>query len=183
MMEHLNIRSPYLGAYLEQVVGLHTHPCLSPHLMCKAIRAGQYSIKDTALQKNPKVPLSCFKSTSARIQTPVRGEGPGPASYSPYTSPEPVKRTILPRRHYLGLAAPPLIPPKDPPVPGPGHYDIVSYTRPPKHLMSSAALMTSTRRGTHATRGHRVPGPGSYEPGVPTKRPFLYNRTNMWIPG
>ncbi|XP_060767437.1 O(6)-methylguanine-induced apoptosis 2 isoform X2 [Neoarius graeffei] len=142
-----------------------------------------YSVKDAAIQKTPTVPSSCFKSTSARIQTLVKSEGPGPGSYSPYKTPEPVKRTILPRRHYLGLSAPPLIPPKPPPLPGPGQYDIVNHTTgPPKHLMASTAFVSGTRRETHHTRGHGVPGPGSYEPDVPTKRSFLYNHANMWIP-
>ncbi|KAF4081681.1 hypothetical protein AMELA_G00163910 [Ameiurus melas] len=141
-----------------------------------------YNVKATAIQKTHIVPSSCFKSTSARIQTLVKSEGPGPGSYSPYKTPEPVKRTIVPRRHYLGLAAPPLLPPKAPPLPGPGQYDIVNYAGPSKHLMASAAFMSSTRRETHHTRGHGVPGPGSYEPDVPTKRSFLYNHDNMWIP-
>ncbi|XP_027030443.2 O(6)-methylguanine-induced apoptosis 2 isoform X2 [Tachysurus fulvidraco] len=141
-----------------------------------------YNVKDAVIQKSPKIPLSCFKSTSSRIQTSVRSEGPGPGSYSPYNPPEPVTRTIIPRRHYLGLSAPPLIPPKDPPLPGPGQYDIVNYTKPPKHLMASAVFLSNTRRQPHHTRGHGVPGPGSYEPDVPTKRSFLYNHANMWIP-
>ncbi|XP_017340045.1 O(6)-methylguanine-induced apoptosis 2 isoform X2 [Ictalurus punctatus] len=141
-----------------------------------------YSVNATVIQKTPIVPSSCFKSTSARIQTLVKSEGPGPGSYSPYKTPEPVKRTIVPRRHYLGLAAPPLLPPKALPLPGPGQYDIVNYAGPPKHLMASAAFVSSTRRETHHTRGHGVPGPGSYEPDVPTKRSFLYNHDNMWIP-
>ncbi|KAK3558864.1 hypothetical protein QTP86_031990, partial [Hemibagrus guttatus] len=117
-----------------------------------------YNVKDTVIQKTPIVPLSCFKSTSARIQTLVWSEGPGPGSYSPYNTPEPVKRTIIPRRHYLGLSAPPLIPPKDPPLPGPGQYEIVNYTGPHKHLMASAAFKSSTCREPHHTRGHGVPG-------------------------
>ncbi|GAA6111380.1 O(6)-methylguanine-induced apoptosis 2 isoform X1, partial [Tachysurus ichikawai] len=141
-----------------------------------------YNVKDTVIQKSPKIPLSCFKSTSSRIQTSVRSDGPGPGSYSPYKTPEPVKRTIIPRRHYLGLSAPPLIPPKDPPLPGPGQYDIVNYTKPPKHLMASAVFLSNTHRQPHHTRGDGVPGPGSYEPDVPTKRSFLYNHANMWIP-
>ncbi|KAM9496112.1 O(6)-methylguanine-induced apoptosis 2 isoform 2-T2 [Clarias gariepinus] len=141
-----------------------------------------YTVKDTLIQNTPKAPSSCFKSTTNRIQTLVRSEGPGPASYSPYKTPEPVKRTILPRKHYLGISAPPLLPPKAPPLPGPGQYDIVNFTGPPKRLVASAAFVSSKRRETHHTRGHNVPGPGSYETDVPTKRSFLYNHANMWIP-
>ncbi|KAK3526750.1 hypothetical protein QTP70_032892 [Hemibagrus guttatus] len=155
--------------------------CINP-VSFSLLIAGHYNVKDTVIQKTPIVPLSCFKSTSARIQTLVWSEGPGPGSYSPYNTPEPVKRTIIPRRHYLGLSAPPLIPPKDPPLPGPGQYEIVNYTGPHKHLMASAAFKSSTCREPHHTRGHGVPGPGSYEPDVPTKRSFLFNHANMWIP-
>ncbi|XP_036432725.1 O(6)-methylguanine-induced apoptosis 2 isoform X2 [Colossoma macropomum] len=141
-----------------------------------------YSVKDAVIQKTPKVPFSCFKSTSARIQPLVSSEVPGPGAYSPYQSPEPVRRTILPRRHYLGISAPALIPPKDPPLPGPGQYNIVNYDGPPKHLMASAAFVSGTSRWTQETRGQGVPGPGSYEPNVPTKHSFLYNHAHTWIP-
>ncbi|KAI5100862.1 O(6)-methylguanine-induced apoptosis 2, partial [Silurus meridionalis] len=141
-----------------------------------------YSVKDTAIHKTPKVPSSCFKSTSVRIQTLMKSEGPGPGSYSPYKTPEPVKRTIIPRRHYLGLSAPPVLPPKDPPLPGPGQYNIVNNISPSKHSMVSAVFMSSTRKETLDNQDHGVPGPGSYEPDVPTKRSFLYNHANMWIP-
>ncbi|KAL7858640.1 hypothetical protein AOLI_G00187420 [Acnodon oligacanthus] len=141
-----------------------------------------YSVKDAVIQKTPKVPFSCFKSTSARIQPLVCSEVPGPGAYSPYQSPEPVKRTILPRRHYLGISAPALIPPKDPPLPGPGQYNIVNYDGPPKHLMASAAFVSGTSRWTQETRGQGVPGPGSYEPNAPTKHSFLYNHGQTWIP-
>ncbi|XP_072529635.1 O(6)-methylguanine-induced apoptosis 2 [Salminus brasiliensis] len=141
-----------------------------------------YSVKDAVIQKTPKVPFSCFKSTSARIQPLVSSEAPGPGAYSPYQSPEPVRRTILPRRHYLGLSAPALIPPKDPPLPGPGHYDIVNYEGLPKHLMASAAFVSGISRWTQETKGQGVPGPGSYEPDVLTKHSFLYNHAKTWIP-
>ncbi|KAI4902967.1 hypothetical protein NFI96_012725 [Prochilodus magdalenae] len=119
-----------------------------------------YSVRDAVTQKTPKVPFSSFKSTSARIQPLLASEVPGPGAYSPYQSPEPVRRTVLPRRHYLGISAPALIPPKDPPLPGPGQYDIVNYDGPPKHLMASAAFVSGTSRWTQATRGEGVPGPG-----------------------
>ncbi|XP_062856002.1 O(6)-methylguanine-induced apoptosis 2 [Trichomycterus rosablanca] len=140
-----------------------------------------YSVNDEVLQKTPKVPSSCFKSTSARIQPLVNNEAPGPGSYNPHETPEPTKKTILPRRHYLGLSAPPLIPPKPPPLPGPGQYDIVN-NGPPEHLNASAAFVSGTSRWTQETRGHETPGPGSYEPDVLTKRTFLYNHGKTWVP-
>ncbi|MCI4381476.1 hypothetical protein PGIGA_G00252200 [Pangasianodon gigas] len=163
------------SAFLSKTRRSHVYPARGPS-PC------HYSVKDTVIQKTPRAPSSCFKSTSARIQTLVKSEGPGPGSYSPYKTPEPVKRTIIPRRHYLGFSAPPLLPPKAPPLPGPGHYDIGNYSGPPKHLTASAVFVSSTRRETYHTRGLDFPGPGSYELDVPTKRSFLYNHANMWIP-
>lgn len=141
-----------------------------------------YNVSDVLLQKTPQVPYSCFKSTTSRIQPPVRNNIPGPGTYSPYQPPEPVKRTILPRRHYLGLSAPPLIPTKDPPYPGPGHYDIVNYNCPVKHLVSSAAFLSGTSRWIQDVKGQDIPGPGFYEPMVLSKTSFLYNPAKMWLP-
>ncbi|XP_016333406.1 O(6)-methylguanine-induced apoptosis 2-like [Sinocyclocheilus anshuiensis] len=141
-----------------------------------------YNVSDASLQKMPQVPYSCFKSTTSRIQSPVRNNIPGPGTYNPHQPPEPVKRTVLPRRHYLGLSAPPLIPTKDPPFPGPGHYDIVNYNRPVKHLVSSAAFLSGTSRWIQDVKGQDMPGPGFYEPMVLSKTSFLYNPAKMWIP-
>lgn len=57
---------------------------------------GHYKVSDALVQKTPLVPVSCFKSTTARIQPPVRNNIPGPGTYNPYQPPEPVKRTVLP---------------------------------------------------------------------------------------
>ncbi len=116
------------------------------------------------------------------------------------------------KRHYLGLSAPPLIPTKDPPFPGPGQYDIVNYSRPVKHLVSSAAFLSGTSRWIQDVKGQDIPGPGNtyiiftsfkhktsvvvvcrvltfnflllgfYEPMVLSKTSFLYNPAKMWIP-
>ncbi|XP_070996226.1 O(6)-methylguanine-induced apoptosis 2 isoform X1 [Oncorhynchus clarkii lewisi] len=141
-----------------------------------------YKVNDAITQKCPKVPLSCFKSNSVRIQSPVNNHVPGPGTYSPYQAPEPVRRTILPRRHYLGISAPPLILLKNPPLPGPGQYDVVNYGDPTKHFMSSAVFVSGTSRWTQDVRGQGVPGPGYYEPDTSSKRSFLYNYSNNWIP-
>ncbi|XP_067281201.1 O(6)-methylguanine-induced apoptosis 2 isoform X2 [Pseudorasbora parva] len=141
-----------------------------------------YKVSDVLVQKTPQVPVSCFKSTTARIRPPVRNNIPGPGTYNPYQPPEPVKRTILPRRHYLGLSAQPLIPAKDPPFPGPGHYDIVNNDPPAKYLVSSAAFLSGTSRWTQEDNGQDMPGPGFYEPTVLSKTSFLYNPAKMWIP-
>ncbi|XP_051526986.1 O(6)-methylguanine-induced apoptosis 2 [Myxocyprinus asiaticus] len=141
-----------------------------------------YKVSEVLVQKAPQVPFSCFKSTTARIQAQMKNEIPGPGTYSPYETPEPVKRTILPRRHYLGLSAPPLIPAKAPPFPGPGHYDIVNYNGPVKHLVSSAAFLSGTSRCIQDTKGQEIPGPGFYEPTTLSKTSFLYNPARNWIP-
>uniref|UniRef100_A0A4W4H910 O(6)-methylguanine-induced apoptosis 2 n=1 Tax=Electrophorus electricus TaxID=8005 RepID=A0A4W4H910_ELEEL len=141
-----------------------------------------YSVKDTATQTGPKVLVSCFKSNSARIQPLADRQVPGPGAYSPYQAPEPVQRTILPRRHYLGISAPAMPLPKEPPAPGPGHYDVVDYAGPPKSLMASAAFVSGTSRWRQETRAHSGLGPGSYEPDVLTKQSFLHNHAKIWIP-
>lgn len=141
-----------------------------------------YKVNEALVQQSPKVPFSCFKSTTARVQPPVRNDNPGPGTYSPYQTPEPVKRTILPRRYYLGLSAPPLIPVKDPPLPGPGHYDIIKYSGPVKQPVSSAAFLSAIHRGIQESTEQEIPGPGYYEPKVLSKMSFLYNPDKNWIP-
>lgn len=60
----------------------------------------------------------------------------------------------------MGLSAPPLIPAKDPPLPGPGHYDIVKYSGPVKQPVSTAAFLSGTHRGIQEST-EEVPGPGN----------------------
>lgn len=121
-------------------------------------------------------------------------------------------RCFCRRRHYLALSAPPLIPTKDPPFPGPGHYNIVNSNHPVKHLVSSAAFLSGTSRWTQDVKGQDIPGPGNtyiiftsfknttsvavvcgvltfnfllpgfYEPMVLSKTSFLYNPAKMWMP-
>ncbi|XP_062385501.1 O(6)-methylguanine-induced apoptosis 2 [Sardina pilchardus] len=141
-----------------------------------------YNVNDTITQKDPKVPYSCFKSNIARNPIPLKSEGPGPGAYNPYQTPEMVKRTILPRRHYLGLSAPPLKPPENPPLPGPGQYDIVNYEGSPRHFMSTAAFVSGTSRWVQNPKGHDVPGPGFYDPEIMSKRSFIYNHRKNWVP-
>ncbi|XP_048086246.1 O(6)-methylguanine-induced apoptosis 2 isoform X2 [Alosa alosa] len=141
-----------------------------------------YNVNDTITQKDPKVPYSCFKSNIARNPLPLKSEGPGPGAYNPYQIPEMVKRTILPRRHYLGLSAPPLKLSENPPLPGPGQYDIVNYEGSPKHFMSTAAFVSGTSRWVQNPKGHDVPGPGFYDPEIMSKRSFIYNHRKNWVP-
>ncbi|XP_030644335.1 O(6)-methylguanine-induced apoptosis 2 [Chanos chanos] len=148
----------------------------------RALSPCHYEVRDAVIRKDPKVPFSSFKSGTARIQSPVNNQVPGPGAYSPHQPAPPVNRTILPRGHYLALSAPPLILPKPPPLPGPGHYNIVNYDIPPKQFVSSAAFMSGTSRWTQEPRGPGIPGPGSYNPEVSLKQSFLYNRAKKWIP-
>uniref|UniRef100_A0A8C1GRJ1 Sperm-tail PG-rich repeat containing 1 n=1 Tax=Cyprinus carpio TaxID=7962 RepID=A0A8C1GRJ1_CYPCA len=86
------------------------------------------------------------------------------------------------RRHYLVLSAPPLIPTKDPPFPGPGHYNIGNLNPSAKHLVSSAAFLSGTSRWIQDVKGQDIPAPGFYEPTVLSKISFLYNPAKIWIP-
>ncbi|TRY85949.1 hypothetical protein DNTS_032714 [Danionella cerebrum] len=140
-----------------------------------------YQVSDVLVQKTPQT-VSCFKSTTARIQAPLRNNIPGPGSYNPHHPPEPVRRTTLPRKHYLGLSAPPLIPSKDPPFPGPGHYDVENLNRDVKVPVSSAVFLSVTSRWMQEHKGQEMPGPGFYEPPVFAKTSFLYNPAKLWIP-
>ncbi|XP_012991001.2 O(6)-methylguanine-induced apoptosis 2 isoform X2 [Esox lucius] len=140
-----------------------------------------YKVNDAITQKCPKVPFSCFKSNSARIQSPVINHSPGPGTYSPYQAPEPVRRSVLPKP-ILGHG-PPRTLPKDPLLPGPGQYNVVDYGGLSKHFMSSAAFFSRTSRWNQDVRGQGMPGPGHYEPDMSSsKQSFLHNHSKNWIP-
>uniref|UniRef100_A0A3B3RIV5 Sperm-tail PG-rich repeat containing 1 n=1 Tax=Paramormyrops kingsleyae TaxID=1676925 RepID=A0A3B3RIV5_9TELE len=141
-----------------------------------------YAVNDALTKTSPKVPVSCFKSGSSRIQPPVISQAPGPGSYKPNQPPEPVKRTIFPKKYYLVLAAPAMTMPKTPPLPGPGQYNIVDCKGPHRQYMSSAVFMSGTSRWIRETGGDGLPGPGLYDPRMPSKKSFLYNFSKRWIP-
>lgn len=65
------------------------------------------------------------------------------------------------RRRYLTISAPPLIVPKDPPLPGPGHYDVRNHTGASKHPMPSAAFASTTERIPQNEEADMTPGPGN----------------------
>ncbi|KAJ8366446.1 hypothetical protein AAFF_G00355470 [Aldrovandia affinis] len=142
----------------------------------------QYRVTDAITRPAPRIPISCFRSSSVRIPSLVMSQGPGPGTYSPHEPPEPPKRTVLPRGHYLGLAAHAVPIPKAPPLPGPGQYSIATYGTPPKLFMSSAVFMSRTSRLVRADQGQGSPGPGFYDPVKSVKRSFLYNHLNKWVP-
>ncbi|XP_070777866.1 O(6)-methylguanine-induced apoptosis 2 isoform X2 [Enoplosus armatus] len=141
-----------------------------------------YEVNNNVIQYGSKAVLSPFKSKTQRIPAPADNRVPGPGAYSPHQAPALVKRTILPRGYYLAISAPPLIVPKDPPLPGPGQYDIGEYNGLSKHLMPSAAFASRTERIPQNTRGDTGPGPGFYDPQILPKQSFFYNDSRVWIP-
>ncbi|XP_030003626.1 O(6)-methylguanine-induced apoptosis 2 [Sphaeramia orbicularis] len=141
-----------------------------------------YDVNDTFVQLGSKAVLSPFKSKTQRIQAPVDNQVPGPGAYSPHQAPAPVKRTILPRGCYLAISSPPVMIPKPPPSPGPGHYDVVIYEGPSKHPIPSAAFASRTARILHQPKSDMGPGPGFYDPQILTKQSFFYNDSRTWVP-
>ncbi|KAG8451461.1 hypothetical protein GDO86_003604 [Hymenochirus boettgeri] len=141
-----------------------------------------YTIKDTLVKESPKVLVSCFKSKTSRNSLNVASNNPGPANYDPYKSPDLSKKNILMRKHYLSFSAPAMPVAKTPPVPGPGHYEIVDYQDPPKHYISSAVFVSNTSRWAGEVSDKIIPGPGTYYPEIPGKHSFLNNSDKKWIP-
>ncbi|XP_051246484.1 O(6)-methylguanine-induced apoptosis 2 isoform X1 [Dicentrarchus labrax] len=141
-----------------------------------------YEVNDNTIQHGSKAVLSPFKSKTQRIPDPVDNRVPGPGAYNPHQTPAPVKRTILPRGHYLAISAPPLIVPKDPPLPGPGQYDIGNYNGPSKRPMPTSAFASRTERVPPKSRADMRPGPGFYNPLILPKQSFFYNDSRVWIP-
>lgn len=60
----------------------------------------------------------------------------------------------------MNFSAPAVPPPQNPPLPGPGQYDIVDYRGPPKHYISSAVFVSNTKRWTGDKFHKGIPGPG-----------------------
>ncbi|XP_042363165.1 O(6)-methylguanine-induced apoptosis 2 isoform X2 [Plectropomus leopardus] len=139
-----------------------------------------YELNGHLIQHSSKAVLSPFKSKTQRIPALKDDHVPGPGAYSPHQTPAPVKRTILPRGYYLAISAPPVIVPKDPPLPGPGHYDIKDYNSPSKHHMPSSAFASKTERTP--SRADTRPGPGFYNPQILPKQSFFYNDSRVWLP-
>ncbi|KAG8005367.1 O(6)-methylguanine-induced apoptosis 2, partial [Nibea albiflora] len=119
-----------------------------------------YDVNDNIIQQSPAV-LSPFKSKTQRIPAPVDNRVPGPGAYNPHHTPALVKRTTLPRGYYQAISAPPLIVPKDPPLPGPGQYNIGSSNGPSNRPMLTAAFASKTERTSQKLRHDMNPGPDS----------------------
>ncbi|KAM9838241.1 O(6)-methylguanine-induced apoptosis 2 [Aulostomus maculatus] len=136
----------------------------------------------SSYQLGSKAVLSPFKSKTQRIPPVFDNHVPGPGAYSPHQTPAPVRKTILPRRYHLAISAPPLIVPKDPPLPGPGQYDIRASDDLPKRHMPTAAFASRTERIPQGSEAEMRPGPGFYDPQMVSKRSFFYNDSRVWVP-
>uniref|UniRef100_UPI0037E9072D O(6)-methylguanine-induced apoptosis 2 n=1 Tax=Semicossyphus pulcher TaxID=241346 RepID=UPI0037E9072D len=141
-----------------------------------------YEFNTSVIQHSAKAVSSPFKSKLQRIPALVDKCVPGPGAYNPHQTPAPVKRTILPRGHYLAIAGPPLIVPKDPPLPGPGHYEVKEYKGPSKHPIPTAAFASRTKRILQTSKASVTPGPGLYDPQILPRQSFIYNESKLWIP-
>ncbi|XP_041665674.1 O(6)-methylguanine-induced apoptosis 2 isoform X2 [Cheilinus undulatus] len=141
-----------------------------------------YEVNTSVIRCCPKAVSSPFRSKSKRIPAPLEKCAPGPGAYSPHQIPAPVKRTLLPRGPYVSLAHPPLVVPKDPPVPGPGHYDIMKNMGSSKHPVPTAAFASRTERTFPNLNAKTTPGPGFYDPLILSKQSFMYTDSNIWIP-
>uniref|UniRef100_A0A7M4FHE8 Sperm tail PG-rich repeat containing 1 n=1 Tax=Crocodylus porosus TaxID=8502 RepID=A0A7M4FHE8_CROPO len=85
-------------------------------------------------------------------------------------------------KYGLNFSAAAIPPPKDPPLPGPGQYDVVDYKDPAKQYISSAVFVSNTGRWTGDQSREGLPGPGTYWPHVPEKQSFLCNADKKWVP-
>ncbi|XP_029023828.1 O(6)-methylguanine-induced apoptosis 2 isoform X2 [Betta splendens] len=141
-----------------------------------------YEVKNHFIQHSSKAVLSPFKSKTQRIPALVDNHVPGPGAYSPHQTRIPAKKTMLPRGYYLAISAPALIVPKDPPLPGPGQYDLVRKDSSSKHPLPTAAFASTTERKPQICQTDANPGPGFYNPRVWTKQSFFYNDSKVWIP-
>ncbi|XP_002740087.1 O(6)-methylguanine-induced apoptosis 2-like [Saccoglossus kowalevskii] len=143
----------------------------------------QYNVSDELTKDSVKIPFSSFKSTSRRMMTGTPPLNPGPGHYKPFEpSTDPVKRQILPRKHYLCISAPAMPLPPPLPEPGPGSYDTVDYVGPSKHYMSSSVFVSNTSRWTGDVTNADIPGPATYRPeNLGNKQSFFYNAQNRWI--
>ncbi|XP_014461239.1 O(6)-methylguanine-induced apoptosis 2 [Alligator mississippiensis] len=140
-----------------------------------------YSINVSLTQRSPNNVMSCFKSKTPR-EVKVDSCGPGPAAYSLRDLPKVAKKTCGLCKYGLNFSAAAIPPPKDPPLPGPGQYDVVDYKDPPKQCISSAVFVSNTGRWAGDQSREGLPGPGTYWPHVPEKQSFLCNADKKWVP-
>ncbi|XP_069478788.1 O(6)-methylguanine-induced apoptosis 2 [Ambystoma mexicanum] len=141
-----------------------------------------YTINDSLMKGSPKTIMSSFKSKTLRDSWSVVSANPGPASYHPYETPEPAKKIIYPRGHYLCISAPAMPIPKTPPLPAPGQYEVVDFQGRCKQCISSAVFVSNTSRWAGDISAKGLPGPGAYDPQSRGKQSFHFNVDDRWIP-
>ncbi|XP_031730603.1 O(6)-methylguanine-induced apoptosis 2 [Anarrhichthys ocellatus] len=141
-----------------------------------------YEVSGHFIQNGSKAVSSPFKSKTPRFPPLIDHRVPGPGAYSPHQTPAPVKRAVLPRGFYLAMSTPAKIVPKDPPWPGPGHYDIRDSNGLSKHPMPTAAFASRSERIPQNSRAAMMPAPGFYDPQIPQKQSFFYNDSRVWLP-
>ncbi|KAM9109651.1 O(6)-methylguanine-induced apoptosis 2 isoform 2-T2 [Megaptera novaeangliae] len=120
---------------------------------------GHYNVNESLVKQSPKILMSCFKSKTGRGLT-LTSTGPGPGYYNLKGHTKAQKKPLIRRNPILNFSAQPLPLPPKPPLPGPGQYEIVDYTGPPKHFISSASFVSNTSRWTVAPSQPGLPGPG-----------------------
>ena len=66
------------------------------------------------------------------------------------------------RQHYLCISAPAMPLPPSPPLPGPGHYNLVNYEGEPRRYVTSSVFVSTTNRlvGQELQDNESEPGPG-----------------------
>ncbi|KAK9526582.1 hypothetical protein VZT92_015271 [Zoarces viviparus] len=141
-----------------------------------------YEVSGHFIQNSSKAVSSPFKSKTQRFPPLSDHRVPGSGACSPHQTPAPVVRATLPRRFYLAISAPAKIMPKDPPWPGPGHYDIGDFNGLSKHPMPTAAFASRSERMPQNLRANMAPAPGSYDPQIPQKQSYFYNNSRVWLP-
>uniref|UniRef100_A0A8C2N5C7 Sperm tail PG-rich repeat containing 1 n=1 Tax=Capra hircus TaxID=9925 RepID=A0A8C2N5C7_CAPHI len=131
---------------------------------------GHYDVNESLVKQSPKILMSCFKSKTNR-GLKLTSTGPGPGYYNPNGHPKVQKKTLIPRNPILNFSAQPLPLPPKPPLPGPGQYEIVDYTGPRKHFISSASFVSNTSRWTAGPSQPGLPGPDGESPESKVSQP------------
>ncbi|XP_062449811.1 O(6)-methylguanine-induced apoptosis 2 [Rhea pennata] len=141
----------------------------------------QYNINDSPIKVSPKSITSCFKSKASCVTKTDRFIIE-PATYQPHKPTKAAKKTPFRQKFYLTLSAPAIPASKDPPLPGPGQYDLVDYKGSPKQDCSSAVFVSNTGRWAGRGSQEHSPGPGAYSPRTLEKDSFIYNYDSKWVP-
>ncbi|XP_064380961.1 O(6)-methylguanine-induced apoptosis 2 [Dromaius novaehollandiae] len=153
----------------------------SPHNATVVALFDRYKINDSSIKVSPKSVTSCFKSRASHL-TKMGRFITEPATYQPHKPTKEAKKTPFRQKFCLTLSAPAIPPSKDPPLPGPGQYDLVDCKGSPKRDCSSAAFVSNTGRWTGRGSQEGFPGPGAYSPRTLEKDSFIYSYDSKWVP-